>query len=149
MNYTTYNTQTGEITGSGATNDPDSITPNPGDAVYLEQALDFYSFWFNGSNPTAYTPEQTLAKRLRPGYVAQWNNQTMSWSDLRTIDQVWAGVRSQRNQLLSASDWTDVASAPTRLGAEVYGQWQTYRQALRDVTKQSDPYNIVWPSPPF
>jgi hypothetical protein len=26
--------------------------------------------------------------------------------------------------------------------------WAAYRQALRDVTLQPDPFNIVWPTPP-
>ena len=26
--------------------------------------------------------------------------------------------------------------------------WRTYRQQLRDVTSQPDPFNIVWPTPP-
>lgn len=55
---------------------------------------------------------------------------------------------SQRNKLLLDSDWTDTASAPFRLGNSLYQQWQTYRQALRDITTQADPFNIVWPVPP-
>lgn len=148
MNYTFYNTQTGEITGAGSTNDIDSIVPNPGDASYLGQALDFYGFWFQGGNPIAYTPTQAASKRARPPYIASWDNQTMAWVDQRTIDQVWETVRNQRNILLQACDWTDTVSAQTRLAPEVLAQWQTYRQALRDVTKQTDPYNIVWPVPP-
>ncbi|MEC8553197.1 MAG: phage tail assembly chaperone, partial [Pseudomonadota bacterium] len=27
-------------------------------------------------------------------------------------------------------------------------KWQAYRQALRDVPSQSDPYNITWPTKP-
>jgi len=26
--------------------------------------------------------------------------------------------------------------------------WQTYRQSLRDITNQSDPYDITWPNIP-
>jgi len=26
--------------------------------------------------------------------------------------------------------------------------WATYRQELRDITTQSDPFNIIWPSKP-
>ena len=26
--------------------------------------------------------------------------------------------------------------------------WRTYRQALRDITKQSDPSNLTWPNKP-
>jgi len=54
-----------------------------------------------------------------------------------------------RDQLLLNSDWTDTLSAKNRLGQERYDQWQTYRQALRDITTQSTyPINVVWPTPP-
>jgi hypothetical protein len=26
--------------------------------------------------------------------------------------------------------------------------WAIYRQALRDITNQADPFNITWPTPP-
>ena len=55
-----------------------------------------------------------------------------------------AQIRSQRNQLLSASDWTQVLDAPIDRTA-----WATYRQALRDITSQEDfPNNVVWPKNP-
>ncbi len=58
-------------------------------------------------------------------------------------------ARARRDALLQQSDWTDTASAPARLGQELYDQWQTYRQALRDVTAQPGyPFNIIWPTPP-
>lgn len=53
-------------------------------------------------------------------------------------------VRAQRNQLLAASDWTQVADAPVDQAA-----WATYRQALRDVTAQVGfPEAVVWPTTP-
>jgi hypothetical protein len=53
-------------------------------------------------------------------------------------------VRSERNALLSASDWTQVSDAPVDKAA-----WATYRQALRDVTAQAGfPHSITWPSKP-
>lgn len=55
----------------------------------------------------------------------------------------WAEVRSQRDQLLAASDYTQVADAPGDTAA-----WATYRQALRDVPSQSDVDNITWPQEP-
>lgn len=58
-------------------------------------------------------------------------------------------VRDQRNMLLTQSDWTDTLSAKTRLGDELYNAWQTYRQALRDVSLQEGfPFNVVFPTPP-
>ena len=53
-------------------------------------------------------------------------------------------ARSIRNQLLTASDWTQVADAPVDQAA-----WATYRQALRDVPSQpSFPATIDWPVAP-
>lgn len=53
-------------------------------------------------------------------------------------------ARAQRNALLSASDWTQVADAPADKVA-----WATYRQALRDITAQDFfPYTINWPLAP-
>lgn len=53
-------------------------------------------------------------------------------------------VRNQRNVLLAASDWTQVADAPVDQTA-----WVVYRQALRDIPDQEGfPANVVWPVPP-
>ncbi len=56
-------------------------------------------------------------------------------------------VRSQRNKLLSDSDWTQVFDSP--LSTEQKQAWTTYRQQLRDITAQSEfPNNVVFPVKP-
>jgi len=55
----------------------------------------------------------------------------------------WAIVRNLRNQKLSETDWTQVADSPVD---QIL--WATYRQELRDITLQSDPFNIIWPTKP-
>ena len=55
-----------------------------------------------------------------------------------------AQVRKQRNELLLACDWTQLADAPVSAL-----DWAVYRQALRDVTKQSNfPWSVEWPTEP-
>lgn len=55
-----------------------------------------------------------------------------------------AEIRAQRNTLLTASDWTQVADAPVDQAA-----WATYRQALRDLPQQPGfPHDVVWPTSP-
>jgi hypothetical protein len=55
-----------------------------------------------------------------------------------------AQIRSQRNQLLTASDWTQVLDAPIDRTA-----WAAYRQALRDITSQEGfPDSVQWPNDP-
>lgn len=53
-------------------------------------------------------------------------------------------IRTERNQLLAASDWTQVADAPVDQAT-----WATYRQALRDLTEQDGfPETVNWPIKP-
>ena len=53
-------------------------------------------------------------------------------------------VREQRNQKLKDSDWTQVADAPVNKT-----DWATYRQALRDISKESGfPWDVQWPNQP-
>ena len=56
----------------------------------------------------------------------------------------WAKIRKQRDSLLQSCDWTQLPDVNIPNKAD----WAAYRQALRDITNQSDPYNIVWPSDP-
>jgi hypothetical protein len=55
----------------------------------------------------------------------------------------WAVVRAERNKLLAACDWTQLSDASADAAV-----WATYRQALRDITDQANPFNIVWPVKP-
>lgn len=59
------------------------------------------------------------------------------------INKQWVRVREIRNALLGQSDW--IVSKSSEKNEPVPANWQTYRQALRDVTLQQDPFNIVWP----
>jgi len=55
----------------------------------------------------------------------------------------WNVVRAERNKLLADCDWTQLPDAPVDAAA-----WATYRQALRDITTQANPFAIVWPESP-
>jgi len=57
----------------------------------------------------------------------------------------WASVRTQQRELLYKSDWT---CSVTDYGVPDRELWVQYRAALRDVTKQSDPFAIEWPVAP-
>ena len=53
-------------------------------------------------------------------------------------------IRVQRDRLLLECDWTQLAD----VNLTNINEWKTYRQALRDITTQSDPKNVVWPTKP-
>ena len=58
----------------------------------------------------------------------------------------WDSIRSKRDGLLAASDWTQLADSP--LTAEKKSAWATYRQALRDITEAASTAAVIWPTAP-
>lgn len=58
----------------------------------------------------------------------------------------WNVVKYQRDNLLSETDWHVTKAIET--GQPIDQDWANYRQQLRDITTQPDPFNIVWPTPP-
>ena len=56
-------------------------------------------------------------------------------------------VRSLRNGMLGAADWTQLGDAA--LGDHTAEEWATYRQSLRDLPQTySRVSEVVWPTPP-
>jgi len=56
----------------------------------------------------------------------------------------WDSIRLERDSLLAACDWTQVADAPVDGAA-----WAAYRQQLRDIPQDFDsPDDVVWPEQP-
>lgn len=77
-----------------------------------------------------------------------WDGQEFHVPPIDLEDAAWS-IRKIRDELLAKSDWTDTLSAQSRLGEALYGQWQEYRQALRDVPQQSGfPFEVAWPQDP-
>ena len=70
--------------------------------------------------------------------------------DKRILDAEWVNIRTERDKLLTESDWTQGNDTP--LSAADVAKWKTYRTSLRDLpsdqsskTKYSD---ITWPTKP-
>lgn len=79
----------------------------------------------------ADTPEATAAEQ-EAAYKAQ-----------KDAEQA-AAIRADRKNRLAECDWTQVADAPVDKAV-----WATYRQALRDITKQAGfPWQVSWPDQP-
>lgn len=77
-----------------------------------------------------------------------WDSTNQQWIDGRNIDEWKANIKTERDRKLYQSDWTQIPNNP--LTFEKQQEWAVYRQALRDVTKQSGyPLNVVWPMPPL
>ena len=120
-----------------------SIGPtNQADAIAIANSLD----WSNAVPGKSYHVEGGVLTETppSPGTTYKFDYVTNTWQDTRTQEQMWQEVRLNREVLLKASDWTQLPDVPLTTKTA----WATYRQALRDVTNQLDPFNIVWPTAP-
>jgi len=79
---------------------------------------------------------------VRPGVGWSWDGEQFAPPPLPPA--TWDSIRMERDSLLAASDWTQVADAPVDAAA-----WAVYRQALRDVPQDyATPDAVVWPTIP-
>ena len=78
-------------------------------------------------------------------YYQNWIQVNASESEIDyRLENQWFVVREIRNELLSECDWTQLSDIPS----ETKVIWSEYRQSLRDITSQTNPFNINWPVKP-
>ena len=136
-NFTIYKAN-GEITRSGQCLEID-IAQQQYDKN-TEQLIELFSVYGQ------HYIDNNIAVKIPPlpNKYSVFNYDTKQWVDPRTNETQWVVVRNEREKLLFASDWTQLPD----VGIITKTAWATYRQELRDITTQSDPFNIVWPSKP-
>lgn len=85
-----------------------------------------------------------------PWYVYADKTRPFDWDIVDhkpTAEEKASAIRAQRNALLAASDWSQSADSP--LSTTAKAAWKTYRQSLRDITKQDTfPESVTWPEAP-
>lgn len=134
QDFTAYDSETGQVIFSGVAHLPESLADQEKSVLVGAR---YEGGWLDGGGAHHQLPDQPS-----PAHVFNWA--TKQWEDPRTPETEWPLVRSRRNQLLTASDWTQLPDVPLATKES----WAVYRQALRDITQQADPFNIVWPVPP-
>lgn len=78
-------------------------------------------------------------------YYQNWIQTDASQSEIDArITAKWVEIREIRNELLNECDWTQLDDIPTDFKLS----WRMYRQQLREIPIQTDPFNIVWPVKP-
>ena len=79
------------------------------------------------------------------GNVVSWDATKVSdkQKELQEADDLRL-LRVERNNKLTLSDWTQSRDVFLPNDEE----WKTYRQQLRDLPKNTDPMNPVWPTKP-
>jgi hypothetical protein len=104
---------------------------------YIEGSFDYKEYYIQDNN-AVLIPQA-------PNEYCIFNYDTKQWFDPRTNETQSILVKSQRNMLLAASDWTQF----TDVFLANKEEWAVYRQGLRDITIQSGyPFNVVWPTKP-
>jgi hypothetical protein len=97
--------------------------------------------------PTDYTKTITegTPQLVDGSYIQIWDEVDATQSEIDTkLEDRWEVIRILRSELLLECDWTQLADIPT----ETKELWQTYRQELRNITSQTNPFSIVWPVKP-
>ena len=105
------------------------------------------------SPPKPTPPSEGVGYVYGPPYTYDEDEDAVygTWSEVNTKEESIEIARKsaikERERLLNETDWTqlpDVGFPLERLEA-----WQTYRQALRDITEQDGfPLDIKWPEQP-
>lgn len=80
----------------------------------------------------------------RPGLNYNFDYVGGTW--VRDYAAQWDLVRYQRNLKLAASDGAFFKAYEA--GEALSAEWVAYRDALRDITLQPDPFAILWPTSP-
>jgi len=133
--YIKYDLTTGRILSSGSTQ-ATAIEGREGFMV-VDAPVDNTLYKVDNGQVVALPPS--------PGLNYVYNFTTNQWEI--DLPRVTAQVLQQRNDLLYASDWTQIPNGPLTSAQQT--AWATYRQELRDITSQSGyPTNVVWPTPP-
>jgi len=99
-------------------------------------------------------PNVDINKKVELAYDVQQYLVTLSYTVTDKVGEElteatrskWSIVREERRNLLANTDYTQMPDYP--ITDELKTQWATYRQALRDITLQSDPFNLTQPTRP-
>jgi hypothetical protein len=137
MKFTIFNVTTGEIAKNVDCSESTILLQyDPLEYSHIPGEWDYFSTYIENGIPIQM-PE-------RPSEFHIFDYSIKEWVDPRTPDSEWLLVRQKRNQLLAECDWTQLPDVPLPT-KEI---WAIYRQELRDITLQPDPFNIIWPEQP-
>lgn len=133
--------------------------------VSFPNVWDSTTFDFTNTDPVVFVaeplPSTPCMKMVYEGVQLVNGQWTDTWSETAVhddptqqticedelLESQWDRVRNQRDILLTETDYTQLPDTPITEASKL--EFQSYRQALRDLTLQSDPYNIVWPIMPI
>lgn len=101
------------------------------------------------SQPEDYTKNITeeTPELVSGSYYQVWNEVSASSEEIEERKtEKWIEIRLFRDSLLKESDWTQLQDSP--ITGSKLTEWQTYRQSLRDITTNDNPFTLTWPNKP-
>ena len=131
--FTAISRATGEVLFSGTAHDTRQLHTND---VEIIDGVEYQGGYVTGRVHIPLPPQPS------PHHIFDYT--LKQWIDPRTPETEWPLVRAKRDRLLLESDWTQLPDVPLATKEA----WAEYRQQLRDVTFQSDVFNIQWPEKP-
>jgi hypothetical protein len=106
------------------------LEPTPGPTVDLN-TISSYEIYLDDNNIARY----------------RWTTTLKTGESLRlAIQDKWVEIRTLRDRLLAQTDYTQLQDYI--ISSEKKQAWADYRQQLRDVTTQEDPFQLIWPTDP-
>ena len=120
--------------------------------IFLGTDLAWESWDLNGTFLLPANSTEVAPSEIIEGHFAKWNGSQWELEIIPEPELVeelepitWETIRTQRNYLLSQTDWI-FAPDVTLKNKEA---WITYRQSLRDLTNTfKNPEEVVWPEKP-
>jgi hypothetical protein len=123
-------------------NYPTGESPEGETYIELDSFKDLSCFYFENA--------ELKVREKQPSTFHTWDGTAWIENTFLINSSKAEHIEADRVKLLQESDWTELPSALSRLGHNKIQEWQTYRQALRDITSQSGyPTNITWPTKPL
>jgi hypothetical protein len=107
---------------------------------------DMYEVEFSAA-PNDYTKNiiEGTPTLIDGNYYQNWIQTNATEFEIsQRLEDKWFEIREIRNQLLVECDWTQLSDIST----EIKNLWSNYRKDLRDITNQTNPFNITWPVKP-
>jgi hypothetical protein len=133
------------------------------DLMTPEQRLDLGWYWVENISDVhdsetqyiaGYTYDILTDKVVQTPQIISYTEEELAQRTLERINSTMAELRSQRDQRLTESDWTQTLDIVELKGEEWRTAWKVYRQELRDLpsvyenTELTDLQSVVWPTPP-
>ena len=132
MKFVKYEPETGRIISSGDI--PETMLYAQGENILVGE----------GYAQTHYVEHgQICLKPECPGAFYEFDYINKTW--LPNLTLMTIAERTKRDRIIQSTDWTQLPDVPL----ETKTVWASYRQALRDITKQPGfPTEVIYPSVP-